>query len=63
MTIVMLTEEDYAVINRGDPDEIKRHVNDLRLQLVQQQITINTLATDCREGLALVQGAPRCALK
>lgn len=33
MTRIYLTDQDYAVINRGNPDEIKRHFNDVRGQL------------------------------
>jgi hypothetical protein len=63
MTKIFLTDKDYAVINSGDKDEIKRLVNDLRTETVQQQITINTLTTDCRQGLELVKSGKQCQRK
>jgi hypothetical protein len=40
MTRIYLTDEDYAVINRGDPDEMKRHFNGVRGELVDLQATV-----------------------
>jgi hypothetical protein len=63
MTKIFLTDKDYKIINSGDTDEIKRLVNDLRTETVQQQITINTLTTDCRQGLELVKNGKQCQRK
>jgi hypothetical protein len=63
MTTIFLTDEDYAVIKRGDPDELKHHFNGVRTEMVQQQITINTLTTDCRKGLERVQNGKQCQRK
>jgi hypothetical protein len=63
MTKIFLTDKDYAVINSGDKDEIKRLVNDLRTETVQQQITINTLTSDCRQGLEMVKAGKQCQRK
>lgn len=37
MTRVFLTNEDYAVIKRGDPDEIKNHFNNVRGDLEKEK--------------------------
>jgi hypothetical protein len=40
MTRVYLTDRDYEVINSGDTNEIKRHVNNLRGELVELQTRV-----------------------
>jgi DNA polymerase III delta subunit len=63
MTKIFLTDRDYKIINSGDTDEIKRLVNDLRTETVQQKITINTLTSDCRQGLEMVKTGKQCQRK
>lgn len=41
MTRIYLTDKDYQVINRGNPEEIKRHFNDVRGELVELQETVH----------------------
>jgi hypothetical protein len=40
MTRHYLTDEDLKVLNGGDSDAIKRHVNALRGELVETQATV-----------------------
>jgi hypothetical protein len=40
MTVHYLTDEDLKVLNSGDLDEIKRHVNSLRGELVETKNTV-----------------------
>lgn len=40
MTRVYLTDRDYEILNSGDLNEIKRHFNSVRGELVELQTTV-----------------------
>jgi hypothetical protein len=65
VTRILLTDLDYQVIEAGDPNEIKRHFNEVRNELFDTQTELNELETTVKHAIQSIPDPIEraCALK